>query len=101
MSANKNKGWTFRFAVYMGLEPDKDIDARVVVLGEVGDVNLNTWDDEEALFYEDEEHARSIAMYVVLDKYDMPMDRVQWIETSDYHPDHLLGLKVTDIGVWI
>lgn len=103
MKASNRKGWTFRFLVYSGLGPDEDKEVRVVVVGEVGNVNHNAWDgSEDALFYMDEDSARSIALDTVRDKFDAnETGRVQWIDTSTYNRDHLVGLKMVDAGVWI
>lgn len=99
MNANSNKGWTFRFLVNTGnAEPE---DMRVVVLGEVGDVTKNSFMDEDALFYMGEDHAEAIAKDAIEEEFGVDRADMRWIETADYHPDHLVGLKQVDIGVWL
>jgi hypothetical protein len=99
--ADNKKGWTFTFFIWSGISPDKDQSVKACVLGEVGDITLNNWDDDRALYYMDDDHAQSIALDAVCTKYETTPDRVQWAETDKYHPDHLLGLSEVDIGVWI
>jgi len=94
-TADSNKGWTFTFRV-----EDQEDPARVVVLGEVGNVEENTWMDEDALFYMDDDHAMQIAKDALLDHLDEELE-AWWIETRDFHPDDLVGLNEYDIGVWL
>ncbi len=97
--ASLNKGWAFTFNVE-GLDEDNN-PVRVVILGEVGDVAHNTWQDESSVWYTDDEHAASIATDAVTDKFEVGRDTITLLGIRDYEPNDMGGLKKVDIGVWI
>ncbi len=94
----KNRGWVFTFV----WRKDEEVQApvTVVVLGEVGDPVNSTWVRDGDMFYEDEDHAQSIARDAVMDKFEVAQNLIDWVGTATYM-GMLTGLKEVDIGVWI
>ncbi len=99
--ASLNKGWSFTFHVES--LPEDENPVLVVILGEVGDVENNTWIDQRAVWYIDSDHAASIATDAVTDKFDVGRDVLTLLEVRYglHQPKDLVGLQNQALGVWI
>ena len=99
-------GWQFTFSIQgEGVPPDQP-PIRVVVEGEIGNVNDNMWEADSIVYYGDEAEARRIAQEAVRDLFvgptgAIPLNYVVWTETVELHKDHYVGLNQVDLGVWI
>lgn len=98
------KGWRFTFTV--DDENWKGDPVVVLVEGEVGDINQNTWAPGDTIYFADEDDAIRVARDEAWEKitdgeFYINRNQVQWIETAQLHPDDYLGRKEVQIGVWI
>ena len=87
MNNARVKGWQVTFMVH-GV-PEEQTPVQVVVEGSIGDISSNTWQDEDAIFYSDDDHVIRIAQDAVFDLFDEEVEpsQIQWVETVDLHPD--------------
>jgi hypothetical protein len=98
------KGWRFTFTV--DDENWRGDPVVVLVEGEIGNFGQNTWVPGDPIYFANEDDAMRVARDVAWDyitdgEFFINRNQVQWIETADLHPDHYLGKKEVQQGVWL